>query len=148
MHINKRSSTEDDVSSSSYAKPLTVYRALWLLVHTIFRWYAAARRTWLQAVQSLAQRFEPTTGDYAEECDETSATAQRERELIAKCRADLAKVPVHVAVILNERCDNNGTNDQISVAAEETAALERLIRWVSYTGIEYISFYDFRGTQS
>lgn len=138
--------------------PLGVYRALWLLFHALFRWYASARHTWQQAVHALAQRFEATndwavidSGTRQLDCstaaadDCNNATTKRECELIAKCRADLAKVPVHVAVILNERCEEAGMDDGETVAAQEAASMARLLRWVSYTGIEHISFYDYRG---
>lgn len=97
-----------------------IYQSLWLLLHAICRLVAAVQRTWLHALRTTALSFEP------------ERSTERDSQLIDKCRADLAKLPRHVAVILNDN-------------VEGADRLARLIYWAEQTGIEHLSFYDYRG---
>lgn len=97
-----------------------IYQSVWLLLHALFRLFVTVHGTWLHTLRMVALSFEPERTD------------ERDDQLIGKCRADLAKLPRHVAVILNENDDG-------------ADRLARLIRWTEQTGIEHISFFDYRG---
>lgn len=98
-----------------------MYRAVYLLIHAIFRVLTAIVAFLLLLEQYANGLFRArTTRDENEQLE------------IELGKRGLIKVPQHIAIIFNN------SNQQLE-------PLGRLVRWIILTGVRYISFYDFRG---
>lgn len=101
--------------------PANMYRAVYFLIHALFRV--------LTAITSLVLSLQKYANDLF--CTGYS-THKNDQYIIELGKTGLIKVPQHIAIIFNN------TEQQVE-------PLARLVRWIVLTGVQYISFYDFRG---
>lgn len=108
---------------------LSFYKVLWIIIHlladvieTIYIFGLEFRENFLNFIKNITQvrRIQGEKDD---------------KQLIESHLSDLKKLPKHLAVILNAN----------SVRDVDVRQLSNLVLWSLSSGVNFISFYDFKG---
>ena len=106
-------------------------KVLWYLIHLLVDLFETIYYFGLEFRENFYNFFKNITKD------QPISTKESELQLIESSVVDLEKIPKHIIVILN-------INNEKDV---DLSQLTNLIYWSLSSGINYISFYDYKGKQ-
>lgn len=107
------------------------YRVLWIIIHSL--------ADLVEAIYHFGLEFRENFSNYIKNMTKSRQTDQLtcDRQLIERHLNEITKLPKHLAVILSVN----------SVKDVDLQQLTNLVLWSLSAGVNFISFYDYKGTQ-